>query len=122
MAYGAKTRIITDMIKCFCCNKEILGEYYLDWTGRCSCLSHRNSKVYRCISCYKDCLITEGIIDGTDTFVCNSCLRTSVKPKDLNRIVRESIELLNHVGFEDILYDHFECKLASREEIDAFLQ
>lgn len=101
--------------RCILCNNLIgTSEHYEDWSGKCSCVKHIDNKdVYYCNSCGKLTPKAYGKIYSSSYFYCNDCIKNGVKTSDLGRIVPSVINLLHHVGFEDISIDNFSCRIES---------
>lgn len=70
-----------------------------------------------CDSCGKSFHQLEGKLFERGVFICNHCLKTEVNEANIDKVVRDVIKLLNRVGFEDIIYDNFNYKIVSRQEM-----
>lgn len=74
-----------------------------------------------CQSCGKYKQKKDGQYVEVDRFICNHCIQTEVNEVNVNRVVHSVINLLNSVGFEDIIYDNFKYVLVSKTEMQRIL-
>ena len=71
----------------------------------------------QCESCGKIVFPKNGMFFEENRFICNKCLETEVNERNIKDVVCDVIHLLNSVGFEDIIYDNFECKLVTKTKM-----
>ena len=70
-----------------------------------------------CDSCGKSVMKRNGRYIEDGRFICSRCLKTEVNENNIDTVIRSVINLLNSVGFEDIIYDNFNYKLISKDEM-----
>ncbi len=100
-------------MKCIYCKEEISWPYYSDWSGRCVCERHIDC-VRWCSACGRLCANHDGRFVEDGRYVCNSCLSTEVTSENIDNVVRDVIRMLNERGFEDVIYDNFQCKIVDK--------
>lgn len=85
-------------LKCFICNKSIVGRYYYDWAGHCICESHYSS-IVKCASCGQFCNSKAKPI-GNEEMICQHCQTYRIEQQDADNIIIFIKQQYAKVGIE----------------------
>lgn len=92
--------------------------YYQDYVGNKVCLQHYDN-IFICHSCGKFFTShSKGKKLDNKRFACDNCLSNEVNEQNIESTTKDVIQLLNNVGFDDILYSNAKYRLVSQSEMD----
>lgn len=105
--------------RCLYCNKDISGEYYVDWNDNKVCVNHF-SFVQRCSCCLQ--YIVSGYEVEPDRYICPNCLSNEISKHNIVEHIDRVYSILYEKGFNDIQRDHITIELVSKARMRELYQ
>lgn len=105
--------------RCLYCNREICGEYYVDWNDNKVCAQHLPF-VQRCSCCLQ--YITSGHEVECGRYICSDCISNEITQHNMIGHINRVYNILHEKGFIDIQRDHITIELVSKERMRKLYQ